>query len=165
MKSYDVLFAFEVPHYGPVTVEAITDSEAIGAACAYGERVAAGDALEPAYDPARDGQVCERIVSLRDPDGNLIATNTALDSSFLRRGGDAERRLCDAASELLPEAIKAVALIESAWIGFNEAVFADAPRVDRAEASTIEGNTRRMVEAFNPGAYATHATQPTSTTP
>jgi hypothetical protein len=126
MKNYTVLFAVDVPHYGAVTVEATNDSDAIVAARAYWESIATGEALEPAYDPAWDGQVCQRIVFIEDPDGNQIASDIALDSSFLRWGGDADRRLCDAAPELLAEAINSVALMERAGIGFNEAGLRDA---------------------------------------
>jgi thiamine monophosphate synthase len=43
------------------------------------------------------------------------------------------------------------------------AVFGEAQGVGRTDESTIEGNARRVVEAFDSGARAAGATPPTST--
>jgi len=126
MKKYSVLFAVDVPHYGPVDIEAAGDAEALTAVRAYWERVEAGNELEPAFDPHWDSKVCARIVHIEAPDGEEIARDVPLDQFHLRCGGEADRRLCEAAPDLLAEAIKAVALMKAAGVGFNETGLAAA---------------------------------------
>lgn len=93
MKNYSVLFALDIPHYGSVEIEAADDAAALDAA----KRLDASDYTD---DPAWDDPVCRRIVHIEAPDGRIIAQDIPLDEFFLRRGGEAARRLCDAAAEL-----------------------------------------------------------------
>jgi hypothetical protein len=103
MKTYTVLFAQDVPHYGSIDIEADDDAAAIALASAF-------DLDDVTLDPDWDNTSCRRIVHIEAPDGRLIAEAVALDNSFLRYGGDEDRRLCDAAPQLL-EALKTIAAI------------------------------------------------------
>lgn len=103
MKTYSVLFALEIPHYGTIEVEAADDAAALAAAKLL-------DASDYADDPHWDDPICRRIVHIEDPDGKLIAGDIALDEFFLRRGGEAASRLCDAAPAL-KEALESIAAI------------------------------------------------------
>ena len=87
MKTYTVLYAEDVPHYGSHDIKAKNDQAAI----------------EAAIDAARDwdGSFCARIVHIEDPDGNIIEQDRPLDDYFLPSGGESDRRLCDSAKELL----------------------------------------------------------------
>ncbi len=93
MKTYSVLFAEDVPHYGTAHIEAPNDAAALEAARAY-------DLSDVTNDPEWENSVCRRIVHIEDPEGNVIHCDIALDDCFLRNGGEAERRLCDAAREM-----------------------------------------------------------------
>jgi hypothetical protein len=94
MKTYSVLFAEDIPHYGIAHIKAKNDADALKAAKAY-------DLSEVAHDPEWGNSVCKRIVHIEDPKGKIVAEDVALDGFFLRDGGDKERLLCDAASDLL----------------------------------------------------------------
>jgi hypothetical protein len=94
MKTYTVLFAEDVPHYGTAEIQAEDDAAALELAKAY-------DLSEVTNDPAWEYSACKRIVHIEDPPGNIIFEEIALDDCFLRYGGDKERVLCDAAPELL----------------------------------------------------------------
>jgi hypothetical protein len=94
MKTYSVLFAEDVPHYGTAQIEAESDADALEAAKAY-------DLSEVANDPEWENSVCRRIVYIEDPDGNSFAHDVPLDDYSLRSGGDKDRALCDAAPDML----------------------------------------------------------------
>jgi hypothetical protein len=104
MKTYKVLYAEDVPHYGYHDIEAEDDQAAIEAAVAFHE---SGDVS--LYEAAWDSSVCARIVHIEDPDGNIIAEDKPLDDYFLRGGGQADRLLCDAAENLF-KALKKIAV-------------------------------------------------------
>lgn len=96
MKTYSVLYAEDVPHYGTHEIEAENDEAAIEAAIAYHE---AGSATVD--DPSWNSSVCARIVNIQGPDGDIIDEDRPLDAYFIRAGGEPDRILCDAAEELL----------------------------------------------------------------
>ncbi len=105
MKTYKVLYAEDVPHYAFGEVEARNDKAAL-------RKARKMDTSEfTSYDPDWDHSVCKRIVLIEDEDYNEIAHDIPLDDFHLRRGGDADRRLCEAAADSLA-ALKA--LIEQA---------------------------------------------------
>jgi hypothetical protein len=93
MKTYSILFAEDVPHYGVVELEAKDDAAALEAAKAY-------DLSEVTNDPEWENSVCRRIVHIEDPQGNTVSYDVPLDDYFLRHGGEKERLLCDAAAEM-----------------------------------------------------------------
>jgi hypothetical protein len=93
MKTYSVLFAQDVPHYGTAHIEAEDDAAALEAAKAF-------DLSDVTNDPEWENSVCKRIVSLDDPEGNTIINDVPLDNYDLRHGGDKERALCDAAQDM-----------------------------------------------------------------
>ena len=103
MKTYTILYAEEVPHYGLVDIEAPDDDAAIEIAK---QRSVGSVAIDPDYENA----VLKRIVHIEDEAGNIVAHDIALDNCFLRYGGKAEERLLDIASTLL-EALHAIAAI------------------------------------------------------
>jgi hypothetical protein len=110
MKTYTVLYAEDVPHYGVHEIQAVTDAAAIEAAIAFHER---GDATLD--DPVWNSSVCARIVHIEDPDGNIIDEDRALDDYFIRRNGDAARILCDAAPQMLAALKKAKDLLDEIY--------------------------------------------------
>jgi hypothetical protein len=103
MKTYSVLFAQDVPHYGTAEVEAADDDAAIIAAKLL-------DPAEYTHDPAWDDPVCRRIVHIEAPDGRIVAQDVALDEFFLRNGQNIDPRLCDAAPAL-KDALERIAAI------------------------------------------------------
>jgi hypothetical protein len=95
MKTYTILFAEDVPHYGTVQIEARNKTSAIKAAEAY-------DYSDVATDPTWENSICKRIVYIvEEPDCTNVAEDIPLDNCFVRYGGDKERVLCDAAPEML----------------------------------------------------------------
>jgi hypothetical protein len=94
MKTYSVLFAEDVPHYGCAQIEAEDDTAALEAAKAY-------DLSEVTNDPECENSVCKRIVYIEDPEGNTIFHDVSLDDYDLRHEGDEARRLCDASRDML----------------------------------------------------------------
>ena len=93
MKTYTVLFAEDVPHYGTAEIEAEDDNAALEAAKAY-------DLSEVTNDPSWEYSACKRIVNIEDPQGNIVFEEVALDDCFLRYGGEKERVLCDGAADM-----------------------------------------------------------------
>jgi hypothetical protein len=94
MKTYKVLFAENVPHYGVAEISAESDASALDAAAAY-------NISEVTNDGEWANSSCKRIVWMQDPDGNTVVEDSSLDDHFLRYGGEEERFLCDAAPQLL----------------------------------------------------------------
>jgi hypothetical protein len=95
LKTYTVLFAEDIPHYGGVDIESRNDAEALCLARSFDtDRVSY-------YEGCWDGAVCKRIVSIEGADGKIIAHDIPLDEYSLRHGGQADRALCEAASDLL----------------------------------------------------------------
>lgn len=76
MKTYSVLFAEDVPHYGIAHLKAEDDAAALEAARAY-------DLSEIANDPERENSVCKRIVHIEDAAGNTIFHDIPLDNYVL----------------------------------------------------------------------------------
>lgn len=100
MKTYTILFAEDVPHYGFADIEAVDDDAAVAAARIH-------DLFRVTTDPDWNSTVCRRIVRIDDADGNAVAENVALDEFHLRNGGEADRLLCEAAADLLEAAEQA----------------------------------------------------------
>jgi hypothetical protein len=94
MKTYSVLFAEDVPHYGAGEIKARNAAAALKAAKAY-------DLSQITNDPDWQNSACKRIVYIQDPDDNIVHCDVPLDDCFLRYGGEPERRLCDSAAEML----------------------------------------------------------------
>ena len=94
MRTYSVLLALDVPHYGCLDIEAATDAEAIAKAMAL-------DPGEVCTDPDWYWPTCRRIVHVEDPGGALIAQDVALDDYFLRHVSQLAPALCDEAPALL----------------------------------------------------------------
>jgi hypothetical protein len=93
MKTYTVLFAEDVPHYGTVEIEAEDDNAALEVAKAY-------NLSEVTTDPEWESGVCARIVYIEDQSGKTIHYDVPLDDYILLRRGKEEPRFCDAAQEL-----------------------------------------------------------------
>jgi hypothetical protein len=96
MKTYTVLYAEDVPHYGAHEIQAENDAGALDAAIGLHKR--GGVTLD---DAQWSGAVCARIVHIADEDGHIIEEDRPLDDYFLGTGGTAARLLCDAAAEML----------------------------------------------------------------
>ena len=100
MKTYTVLYAEDVPHYGTSEIEAASDEEAVAMAI-----TAPSDYTD---DPDWNNTVCKRIVHIEGPEG-IIAEAIPLDNYTLIHGED-KRRLCEAAPALL-KALETIAAI------------------------------------------------------
>ena len=105
MKTYIVLYAEDVPHYGTAEIEAENDAEAIVKASAITDE----DLGNTAIDPDHCSSVCKRIVHIQDEHGNDVAHDLSLDAYTLIHGED-KRRLCEAGPALL-KALETIAAI------------------------------------------------------
>jgi hypothetical protein len=105
LKTYTVVFAEDVPHYGSTEIEATDDAHALATAQSF-------DTSGLYYEGSWDSSVCKRIVSIEDSSGAPVANDIALDNYFLRNGGRTDRLLCEAASDLLEAARLALPLLE-----------------------------------------------------
>jgi hypothetical protein len=76
MKTYTVLFAEDVPHYGTVEIEAENDVAALDVAKAY-------DLSEVTIDPMWECSVSKRIVHIEDAEGNTMFHDVHLDNYAL----------------------------------------------------------------------------------
>jgi hypothetical protein len=105
MKTYIVLYAEDVPHYGTAVIEAENDAGAIAKASAITDE----DLGNITNDPDHCSTVCKRIVHIQDADGNHVARDLSLDAYTLIHGEN-KRRICEAAPALL-KALEAIAAI------------------------------------------------------
>jgi hypothetical protein len=128
MKTYSVLFAEDVPHYGFAEIEAEDDVAALEAAKAY-------DFSSVLNDPEWENSVCKRIVHIEDPGGSTVHSDVPLDNYFLRRGNDRDRSLCDAAADMLQV------------LELCEEVLSDLARVDDGSPSVSALNMTRAAIA------------------
>ena len=71
MKTYTVLFAEDVPHYGTAEIQAEDDTAALEAAKAY-------PLSEVTNDPAWENSACKRIVYIEDQQGHIVFEEIAL---------------------------------------------------------------------------------------
>ena len=101
-KTYTVIFAQDVPHYGSVEIDAVDDAEALAAATAY-------DLSDVASDPDWKNSTCKRIVTIEDESGKTIAEDVSLDNWFLYHA-PIDTVLCDAAPGFLAALRKIAAM-------------------------------------------------------
>ena len=102
MKTYSLLYAEDVPHYGTNEIIAATDDEAIA--------IAKTGPFDYADDPDWNNTLCKRIVHIEGPEGRIIAADVPLDAYTLIHGED-KRQLAESAPQLaqaLGEAIEAL---------------------------------------------------------
>jgi hypothetical protein len=125
MKTYTILFAEDVPHYGTTEIQAENDAAALDAAKTY-------PLSEVTNDAEWENSACKRIVYIQDAEGNTIAEDVSLDDCFLRYGGDKEPALCDAAPELLA----AAELVVERW---SQGDLAEAVRMLDAAVTAAKG--------------------------
>ncbi len=83
MKTYTVLFAQDVPHYGQVEITATGDEEALAKARLYWKRVQGDKEPWPLYDAQHDTAILDRIVEINDETGRQIAADIRLDTYHL----------------------------------------------------------------------------------
>jgi hypothetical protein len=103
MKTYSVLFAEDVPHYGVAEIEAEDDTAALDAAKAF-------DLSEVTNDPEWNNSVCKRIVYIEDPEGNTMFHDVPLDDHFL--GIEGERAEMLEALELCEDVLSDLARLD-----------------------------------------------------
>jgi hypothetical protein len=89
MKIYTVLYAEDVPHYAHGEVEARGPKDAIARARKLDTETFT------AYEPDWNGAVCRRIVSVEDPNGEVVAEAIPLDD-FVLHNADAAEAMFDA---------------------------------------------------------------------
>ena len=86
MKTYTVLYAQDVPHYGSVEICARNDEQAVAKARAYWKRLQRGKEPWPLYDAQHDSALLDRIVDITDTkSGRQIAADIGLDDYGLHR--------------------------------------------------------------------------------
>ncbi len=105
MKTYTLLYAEDVPHYAHGEVEARGPKDANARA-----RKLDTESLT-AYEPDWSGAVCRRIVSIEDPDDDVIAEAIPLDD-FVLHNADAGMRLKLDAAEAMFDALCAQEMAE-----------------------------------------------------
>jgi len=137
MPTYDILYAEDVPHYGTTLIEADSPEEAVSLAKEH-------DYDMLVTEPEWANAACRRIVSIHDEAGHPVAEDIALDECFLRYGGDADRRLCEAAGAMLAELEAVVPLLEELlpppWEEGGAAI-ADRLTAIRAVVARARGDT------------------------
>ena len=106
MKTYTVIYAEDVPHYGLAEIEAADDDAAVETA------VNRREDYHDLYDPDFNNPVCRRIVTITDPEGNMVAGDISLDSYRLEYGTPQENAIRDHAKELLESLERAFDLLE-----------------------------------------------------
>jgi hypothetical protein len=84
LKTYSVLYAEDIPHYGGVDIEAPDDAEAVRLARSFDTNQVSY------YEGCWDGAVCKRIVSIEDSAGRTLAQDIPLDDYRLHHGIDAQ---------------------------------------------------------------------------
>jgi hypothetical protein len=137
MKTYTVIYAEDVPHYGVADIEASNDEEAVAAAKAY-------DCHALGLEAEWGNAFCHRIVEISDEEGRTVAHDLALDSCFIRYGGESERLLCNAAPELLA-VLREVGQID--WV-HNAAVTGDLEALRRICLQFADWWNRRACAAI-----------------
>ena len=105
MKTYTVLYAEDVPHYGTREFEAADDALALQRATDITPEAMS----KYTGDPDHSQTLCRRIVHIEDPDGKHIAADVPLDEYTLIHGKD-KGRICEAAPALL-KALETIAAI------------------------------------------------------
>jgi hypothetical protein len=108
MKTYTVIFAQDIPHYGSVDIEAENDDHAIEAARIYWRDVE----NDPVNDPDWNSCVSRRIVEITDESGKAIANDVRLDSYLLERATDEEIIIRAHAKELLESFERAFEILD-----------------------------------------------------
>lgn len=103
MKTYTIVLAEDVPHYGTAHITAASAAEALEAAGGL-------DTGDHCTDADWSNTVCRRIVHIEAEDGTIVAEDIALDGCFLRYGGEPDRLLSDAAPRLLDALTKIAAI-------------------------------------------------------
>jgi hypothetical protein len=84
LKTYSVLYAEDIPHYGGVEIEARNDTEALRLAQSF-------DTDQVSYyEGCWDGAVCKRIVTIEDGTGKTVAADIPLDDYRLHHGTQAQ---------------------------------------------------------------------------
>jgi hypothetical protein len=83
MKTYTVLFAHDVPHYGSVEVNATGDVDALAKAKVHWERVQRDEEPWPFTEAQHDSAVLARIVEITDEAGRQVVTDLRLDTYLL----------------------------------------------------------------------------------
>jgi hypothetical protein len=84
MKTYTVLFAQDIPHYGSVEIKARSPRDVIAKAKHHWKLIQRGKRPCPCTDPAFDHAINSRIVIITDQKDQEIETDIDLDN-----GGDA----------------------------------------------------------------------------
>jgi hypothetical protein len=84
MKTYSILFAQDVPHFGLVEINAAGDDDALAKARAYWKRVQRNKLPWPLTEAQHDSAVLDRIVEIIDDEtGRQVAADIRLDTYHL----------------------------------------------------------------------------------
>jgi hypothetical protein len=83
MKTYTVLFAQDVPHFGSVEIAATGDEDALAKTRVHWERAQRGEEPWPLTEAQHDSAVLARIVEIIDETGRQVAADIRLDTYLL----------------------------------------------------------------------------------
>jgi hypothetical protein len=83
MRTYTVLFAHDVPHYGSVEINATDDVEALAKARVHWDRVQREEEPSPLTEAQHDSAVLARIVEITDETGRQVWADIRLDTYLL----------------------------------------------------------------------------------
>jgi hypothetical protein len=84
MKTYTVIFAQDIPHYGLVEIEARNQKSALTKAKAHWRSVQRGLEPWPLTDAEYNNAINSRIVMITDGDGEELVTDIDLDKPKTR---------------------------------------------------------------------------------
>jgi hypothetical protein len=129
MRTYTVLFAQDVPHYGQVEIAAAGDVEALAKARVHWERVQRDEEPWPLTEAQHDSAVLARIVEITDETGRQVAADIRLDAYLLSVAPtDLSAKLIGNASQMYAALIE---IIRHATIGLAKAEFEKHLKLER----------------------------------
>lgn len=157
-RTYTVLLAEDVPHYGSIEIIATSDREAL-------ETARTLEHSEICLQPDRENPVCRRIVHVEAEDGSILAEGVALDRYVLHHETEVRAKLC-AMAPVLQTALELIALtplwgervenpaLREEFIAFGEY---DAARDEFEPSADTESTYLRDVVEAARGALASRA--------
>ena len=88
MKTYFVVFAQDVPHYGQVEIAATGDDDALAKARVHWARVQSEEEPWPLTDPEYGSGVLDRIVEITDEGGRQAHLNGPIAKALMAKAAE-----------------------------------------------------------------------------
>jgi hypothetical protein len=148
VKTYTIIFAEDVPHYGSVEIAAANDADAVVQATAYWNRAKNSQEPWPLDDAEYGSAILERIIEITDSDERPVANDIRLDSYYLATARtERHARLIDNAA-YMAEVLKRIAACDIDQLDTNDAehdALCDAVETARAVIAKIEGDSSNAI--------------------